>query len=156
MLYGFVCFCRGSPNNALLFWALGAVRVEGVKVDSLDYILVKTPAEVSNETITATLASFDVRPIRLSVDSPDILTIHTCTRPQRQAFFRHIKLQRMRYQRGLDTSYWYWLKPPLDTLGHPLPPPVGAYETDLTDSSRWREYWDRCPGGEYCTQAILD
>ncbi len=159
MLFGFVCLCRNSPNNPPLFDALGATRAEGVKVDSVDYIFIKTGASsavVSVEQIMTTLASFGIRPIRLSTEMPDILTSRTCTHKQRQAFFRHIKFHRMRYHRGLDTSYWYWLQPPCDTLGHPLPPPVGAYDIDTTPSKRWREYWDRCPSGEHCTQAILD
>lgn len=163
MLFGFACFCRrGSPNNPPLFYALGASRVEGVKVDDIDYIFVKTGSAVisSTEDIVSVLSSFGVRPVRLSADAPDILTIATCSRQQRQAFFRPIKTARMRYRSGLETqhhdSYWYWLQPPLDTLGHPLPPPVEAYDIDKTPSSRWQEYWDRCPGGEYCTQSILD
>ena len=156
MLFGFVCFCRGSPNNPQLFCALGAISAEGVKVDCLDYIFIRTSSVVSNEKITTTLASFNVRPISAVKDAPELLTAATCTRQQRQAFFKHIKSQRIQYRMGLETSYWYWLQPPLDTMGNPLPPPVGAYEIDSTPSSRWRDYWDRCPGGEHCTQAILD
>jgi hypothetical protein len=128
-----------------------------VKVDSVDYIFMKTAAAaVPDEKILITLTSFGLRPIRNSKDAPELLTLQTSTRTQRQVFFRHIKHQRARYARGMETSYWYWLQPPLDTQGNPLPPPVGAYEIDLTPSSRWRVYWDRCPGGEFCTQAILD
>ena len=156
MLFGIVCFCRGNPNNPALFDALGAVRVEGVKVDSLDYIFFKTQAVVTDEKIVTTLSTFNIRPIRISKDAPELLNSRTCSRVHRQAFFKHIKLNRARYQRGLESTYWYWLQPPLDTLGNPLPPPVGAYEIDTTPLSRWREYWDKCPGGEHCTQAILD
>ena len=155
MLFGVVCRC-GRPNNPALFQALGAVRAEGVKVDSLDYIFFKTPADDDVEKILATLSLFHLRPIRVSCDAPELLNARTCTRAHRQAFFRHIKLNRARYLRGLETTYWYWLQAPLDTQGHPLPPPVGAYEIDATPSSRWKEYWDRCPSGEHCTRAILD
>ena len=156
MLFGFVCFCRGSPNNPELFRALKAVKVEGVKVDSLDYIFIKTASGISNEQIMMTLSTFGIRPVSTSNDSPEILTSKSCSRQQRQSFFRHIRFHRARYHQGLETCYWYWLQPPLDTLGNPLPPPVGAYEIDPTPSSRWQQYWDRCPGGEYCTQAIVD
>lgn len=160
VLFGFACFCRGSPNNPPLFYALGASKAEGVKVDDVDYIFITHPSvAVSIDTILSSLACFGIRPIRLSKDSPEILTSGNCTRRQRQAFFRHIKHNRTRYHQGLETSsssYWYWLQPPLDTLGHPLPPPVGAYDIDPTPSKRWQQYWDRCPGGEHCTQAILD
>jgi hypothetical protein len=156
MLFGFVCFCRHGPNNPKLFYTLGAVSAEGVKVDSVDYIFIKTPGTVSDEKIITTLSSFGIRPIRITADAPELLTTTTCPRQQRQKFFKHIKLNRLRYHRGLETTYWYWRQPPLDTLGNPLPPPVGAYEIDTTPSSRWREYWDKCPGGEHCTMAILD
>jgi len=156
MLFGFACFCRTSPNNPDLFHALGVVKAEGVKLDSMDYIFMKTASVVPDDKILTTLTSYGFRPIRNSKDGPELLTSQTSTRSQRQAFFRHIKHHRARYARGMETSYWYWLQPPLDTQGNPLPPPVGANEIDPTPSSRWRLYWDRCPGGEYCTQAILD
>ena len=156
MLFGFVCFCRGSPNNPELFRALKAVKVEGVKVDSLDYIFIKTASGISIQQIMMTLSTFGIRPVSTSNDSPEILTSKSCSRQQRQSFFRHIRFHRARYHQGLETSYWYWVQPPLDTLGNPLPPSVGAYEIDPTSSSRWQQYWDRCPGGEYCTQAIVD
>ena len=161
MLFGFVCVCHNSPNNPPLFDALGASRAEGVRVDGLDYIFIRIPSALSVELIMATLATFNIYPTRLSNGSPEILTLGTCTREQRRAFFRHIKTHRTRYHSGLEnpdspSSYWYWLRPPLDTSGHPLPPPVAAYDIDTTPSKRWRQYWDRCPGGEYCTRAILD
>lgn len=172
MLFGFVCCvcCRNSPNNPLLFDALGASRAEGVRggVDGLDYIFIRIPSALSVEQIMVTLAAFNIHPTRLSNGAPEILTLGTCTREQRRAFFRHIKLHRTRYHSGLENpeadapssssspSYWYWLRPPLDTSGHPLPPPVGAYDIDTTPSNLWRQYWDRCPSGEYCTRAILD
>ena len=71
-------------------------------------------------------------------------------------FFKHIKLNRLRYHRGVSTTYWYWLKPPLDTMGRTLPPPAGAYEIDTTPAFRWEAYWDRCPDGSHSTMAILD
>jgi hypothetical protein len=158
MLFGFVCFCRGPPNNPVLFRALGAYSAEGVKVDSMDYIFIKTPnsSASSVESILTTLYSFGIRPVRLTKDAPEILATETCTRHQRQVFFKHIKLNRLRYHRGVNTTYWYWVQPPLDTLGQPLPPPAGAYETDTTPSSKWKDYWDRCPNGEHSTMAILD
>jgi hypothetical protein len=156
MLFGFACFCRGNPNNPRLFHALGAFSAEGVKVDDMHYIFIKTRSSASIEAITMTLSSFSIRPIRLTKDAPDILATETCTRYQRQVFFKHIKLNRIRYHRGGSTTYWYWMQPPLDTMGNPLPPPAGAYETDTTPASRWSEYWDKCPGGEHSTMAILD
>jgi hypothetical protein len=158
MLFGFVCYCRSNPNNPDLFHALGVEKAEGVKVDSVDYVFMRTASAVMmpDEKILTTLASFGFRPIRSAKDAPELITLATSTRAQRQTFFRHIKFHRMRYARGMETSYWYWLQPPLDTKGNPLPPPAGAYEIDPTPSSRWRQYWDRCPGGDYCTQAILD
>lgn len=151
-----MCFSRRNPNNPRLFDALGAVSAEGVKVDSIDYIFIKTDSDISIDHITTILGSFEIHPIRGSKDAPDILTIDTCTRQKRHAFFRQIKVNRIHYREGRESTYWYWLQPPLDTTGHPLPPPVGAYEIDTTPPSRWREYWDKCPSGEYCTQAILD
>ena len=156
MLFGIVCFCRGNPNNPALFNALGAVKAEGVKVDSVDYIFFRTKAALPDEKILTTLASFNVGLIRIAKDAPELLSVGTCTRPHRQLFFRHIKSNRARYHRGVESTYWYWLQAPLDTLGNPLPPPVGAGEIDTTPMSRWQEYWDKCPGGEHCTQAILD
>ena len=156
MLFGFVCFCRGSPNNPELFNALKAVKAEGVKVDSLDYIFIRTASDISSEQILTTLSTFGIRPVRTSKDLPEILSSKSCSTQQRQSFYRHIKFFRACYHRGVETCYWYWLQPPLDTLGNPLPPPVGAYDTDLTPSSKWKQYWDRCPSGEYCTQAIVD
>ena len=114
MLFGFVCFCRGSPNNPELFRALKAVKVEGVKVDSLDYIFIKTASGISNEQIMMTLSTFGIRPVSTSNDSPEILTSKSCSRQQRQSFFRHIRFHRARYHQGLETCYWYWLQPPLD------------------------------------------
>ncbi len=156
MFFGFVCYCRNNPNNPRLFDTLGAVSAEGVKVDSLDYIFIKTPSVISIDRIMATLETFEIHPIRGSEGAPDILTTYTCTRQQRQAFFRNIKSNRILYQKGRETTYWFWRQPPLDTLGHPLPPPAGAFGIDTTSSSRWREYWDRCPDGDHCTEAILD
>lgn len=156
MLFGFVCECRGNANNPRLFCAIGAVSAEGVKVGERDFIFIKTVSNFSNESILTTLASFGMHPLFREKGSPRILSIHSCRRQERQAFFKHIKLNRRLYFRGLETSYWYWLTAPLDSLGHPLPPPAAAYEIDCTPASRWTEYWDKCPGGEHCTQAILD
>jgi hypothetical protein len=156
MLFGFVCECRGNPNNPKLFCAIGAVSAEGVKVGKRDFIFIKTASNAPNESILTTLSSFGMHPLFMEKGSPKILSLQSCPRRERQAFFKHIKLNRQLYNRGLDTSYWYWLKPPLDSLGHPLPPPAAAYEIDCTPASRWTEYWDKCPGGEHCTLAILD
>ncbi len=156
MLFGFACFCRGSPNDPRLFRALGAVSAEGVKVDSMDYIFIKTAEARKIESLIATLQSFGLRLVRLTKDAPEILATETCTRQQRQLFFRHIKHHRLRYHRGASTTSWYWKQPPLDTLGNPFPPPVGAYETDTTPSTRWMDFWDRCPDGSHGTMAILD
>jgi hypothetical protein len=157
MLFGFACFCRGCPNNARLFDALGAFSAEGVQVDAMHYIFIKTHSTLPIESIVATLGAFSLRPIPLAEDTPDILTAETSSRCQRQVFFQHIKTNRILYHRGVaSTTYWFWREPPFDSMGHPLPPPVGAYEIDTTPSSRWREYWDRCPSGEHSTTAILD
>ena len=157
MLFGFACFCRGNPNNPVLFRALGAYSAEGVKVDCMDYIFIKTQGgSSSSESVLLTLESFGIRPVRLTKDAPEILATDTCTHHQRQVFFKHIKLNRIRYHRGASTTYWHWAQPPLDTLGKPLPPPAGAYETDTTSSSKWTDYWDRCPDGGHSTMAIVD
>jgi hypothetical protein len=156
MLFGFACFCRGSPNNPRLFRALGAYSAEGVKVDSMDYMFIKTAGSPTIESLLTTLGSFGIRPVRLIKDAPEILATDTCTRQQRQLFFRHIKHNRVRYHRGANTTYWYWMQPPSDTQGNPLPPPAGAYETDTTPSTKWNDYWDRCPDGSHGTMAILD
>lgn len=156
MLFGFVSFCRGSPNNPALFHALNAQLAEGVKVDSVDYFFIRSGSADSDAKILSTLANYGLHPITSSKDAPALLHTKSATREQRRTFFRHIKHHRARYHKGVETSYWYWRPPPLDTLGNPLPPPVGAYEIDLTPSSRWKQYWDRCPGAEYCTQAIVD
>ena len=156
MIFGFACFIRGCPNNPALFYALKALSAEGIKVDSIDYFFIKTKNPVTIESIIMTLDSFNIRPIRLSKDAPEVLSTENSTMYQRRTFFRQIKFNRLRYHRGMDTTYWHWNHPPLDTLGNPLPPPAGSYETDTTTASRWREYWDKCPGGEHCTMAILD
>lgn len=156
MLFGFVCYCSSNPNNPDLFHALRAEKAEGVKVDSMHYVFVRTASALPKENILSTLASFGFRPVSSGKDAPELLSSSTSSRSQRQAFFKHIKYHRLRYSQGMETSYWYWLQPPLDTQGNPLPPPAGAFEIDPTPPSRWRQYWDRCPGGEHGTQAILD
>ena len=102
MLFGFACFGRDSPNNPRLFRALGVHSAEGVKIDSMDYILIKTTEVKRIESIIATLQTFGLRPVRLTKDAPEILATETCTRQQRQLFFRHIKQNRLRYHRGAN------------------------------------------------------
>ena len=109
MLFGFACLSSGNPVNPALFHALGAVSVESVKFGNMDLFFIKTPSSsISIESVLVTLDSFGISPVRLTKDVPEILAIETCTRCQRQDFFRHIKINRKLHKRGMKTTYWHW------------------------------------------------
>ena len=107
---GFACVSTDNAIDPGLFHELGAVSVERVKVSTLDYFFIQTSVMPisSVEAIRDTLQLFQVQPVPIDMNEPEILTPSIGTCYQHYKFFYHIDFNRRQNQLGSKTTYWHW------------------------------------------------